>query len=248
MQARNYFSVGFWRGLNSVAEVFAPYAGGYGGHESSPIGPTRSGWNSLREDTKSALGAAFAKISPGVSGRQLADSRRSARPVTKFVFARWRNPLPSATELEKIEKMVPGGADRLLQMAEQDLEASLQRVERELAHRIEAAEKDQAHRIEAAEKEQAYRIEAAEKDHQIAEKELARRIEDSRRGHEDFRRGQWLGWFLAAGALTAAAVVSLFHVPWQVSVALVGIPVLGAVQALIQGRKEKGARRDARWF
>lgn len=237
MHTRNHFRVGFWRGLNSVAEVFAPYAGGYGGHESSLIGPTRSGWNSLREDTKSALGAAFAKISPGVSERQLADSRRSVRPVTKFVFARWRNPLPSATELEKIEQMVPGGADRLLQMAEQDLEASLQR-----------AEKEQAYRIEAAEKEQAHRIEAAEKDHQIAEKELAHRIEDSRRGHEDFRRGQWLGWFLAAGALTAAAVVSLFHVPWQVSVALVGIPVLGAVQALIQGRKEKGARQSARWF
>jgi uncharacterized membrane protein len=157
---------------------------------------------------KNALGVAFAKISPGVSEQQLAASRRPSRPITRFVSARWRGPLPPPTELEKIDQIIPGGADRLLRMAEQDLERNLQ----------------------------------------MAEKEQEYRIEDSRRGHEDSRRGQWLGWFLAAGALTAAAVVSLFHAPWQVSVALVGIPVLGAVQALIQGRKEKGARRTARWF
>jgi hypothetical protein len=32
------------------------------------------------------------------------------------------------------------------------------------------------------------------------------------------------------------------------TLALVGIPVLGAVQALIQGRKEKGGKRVIRWF
>src|SRR3569833_3056726 len=101
------------------------------------------------------------------------------------------------------------GADRLLRMAEQDLQGALK-----------MAEKEQASRIQTVEKEQASRI-------QIAEKEHVRLIEDSRQGQEKFRRGQWLGWFLAAGALTAAAVVSLFNTPWQVSVALVGIPVLG---------------------
>ncbi len=65
---------------------------------------------------------------------------------------------------------------------------------------------------------------------------------------DDAKRGQYLGWSLAAGAVLAAAVVSLCHGPWQVSVALVGIPVLGAVQALIQGRREKSARRAIRWF
>jgi hypothetical protein len=67
-------------------------------------------------------------------------------------------------------------------------------------------------------------------------------------GIEDAKRGQYLGWSLAAGAVIAAALVSLCRGPWQVSVALVGIPVLGAVQALIQGRKEKGGKRVIRWF
>ena len=133
MLARNYLGVGFLRGLNSAAEVFAPYS-----------------------------------------------DRHAQR----------RGPLPPPSELEKIDQIIPGGADRLLQMAE----------------------KEQAHRI------------------------------------EDAKRGQYLGWSLAAGAVIAAAVVSLCHGPWQVSVALVGIPVLGAVHALIQGRKEKSGKRAMRWF
>lgn len=133
MLARNYLGVGFLRGLNSTAEVFAPYS-----------------------------------------------DRHAQR----------RGPLPPPSELEKIDQIIPGGADRLLRMAE----------------------KEQAHRI------------------------------------EDAKRGQYLGWSLAAGAVVAAAAVSLCHGPWQVSVALVGIPVLGAVHALIQGRKEKSGKRAIRWF
>ena len=133
MLARNYLGVGFLRGFNSAAEVFAPYS-----------------------------------------------DRHAHR----------RGPLPPPSELEKIDQIIPGGADRLLRMAE----------------------KEQAHRIEGA------------------------------------KRGQYLGWSLAAGAVIAAAVVSLCHGPWQVSVALVGIPVLGAVHALIQGRKEKSGKRAIRWF
>src|SRR5258708_9554540 len=116
MLADNYFGVGFLRGLNSVAEVFAPYSSEHCG------------------------------------------------------------PLPPPAELEKIDQIIPGGADRLLRMAE----------------------KEQTHRI------------------------------------GDAKRGQYLGWSLAAGAVIAAAVGSLCRGAWQVSVALVGIPVLGAVQALIQ--------------
>ena len=93
------------------------------------------------------------------------------------------------SELEKIDQIIPGGADRLLRMAE----------------------KEQTHRI------------------------------------EDAKRGQYLGWSLAAGAVIAAVVVSLCHGPWQVPVALVGIPVLGAVHALIQGRREKRGKRAASW-
>ena len=94
MLARNYLGVGLLRGLNSTAEVFAPYS-----------------------DRHAHSGG----------------------------------PLPPPSELEKIDQIIPGGADRLLRMAE----------------------KEQTHRI------------------------------------EDAKRGQYLGWSLAAGAVIAAAVVSL---------------------------------------
>jgi predicted membrane protein DUF2335 len=183
MLARNYFGVGFLRGLNSAAEAFAPYSGG---HEGSPLGQMRSDWRRLGSDLRAAL----AHVSADISEKQPAESRGSARPVTSIVAAHWSGPLPPAAELEKIDQIIPGGADRLLCMAE----------------------KEQTHRI------------------------------------EDAKRGQYLGWALAAGAVVTATVVSLCHGPWQVSVALVGIPVLGAVHALIQGRKEKSGKRALRWF
>ena len=156
MLARSYFGVGFLRGLNSAAEVFAPYSSE---RKRSLSGQLRSDWSRLGEDLS-------------------------------IISTRWSGPLPPAAELEKIDQIIPGGADRLLHMAE----------------------KEQMHRI------------------------------------DDARRGQYFGWSLALGAVIAAALVSLCHGPWQVSVALVGIPVLGAVHALIQGRKEKNGKREVRWF
>jgi hypothetical protein len=91
-----------------------------------------------------------------------AESRGPTRPITSIISAHWSGPLPPPAELEKIDQIIPGGADRLLRMAE----------------------KEQTHRI------------------------------------EDAKRGQYLGWSLAAGAVIAAAVVSLCRGPWQVSVAL----------------------------
>jgi Predicted membrane protein (DUF2335) len=178
MLARNYFGVGFLRGLNSVAEVFAPYSSE---HECSLLGQMRSDWSRLGEDLRTVLGAALANTSSDVSEHRRAESRGPTRPITSIISAHWSGPLPPPAELEKIDQIIAGGADRFLRMAK----------------------KEQAHRI------------------------------------EDAKRGQYLGWSLAAGAVIAAAVVSLCHGPWQVSVALVGIPVLGAVQALIRGGKRK---------
>jgi hypothetical protein len=184
MLARNYFGVGFLRGLNSTAEVFAS-----GDADLPVLGRMRADWNRVGEDLKTALGSALASVS-----HELSDKRPAAAepisPVTGVISAHWSGPLPPPAVLEKIDEIIPGGADRLLCMAE----------------------KEQTHRI------------------------------------DDAKRGQFLGWSLAAGAVLAAAVVSLCHGPWQVSVALVGIPVLGTVQALIQGRKEKNAGRGIRWF
>ena len=187
MLARNYAGVGFMRGLNSVAEVFAPYSSE---HARSPLGQMRSDWSRVGEDMRTVLGTAFANLSQDISEHRLSERAGSPRPIASIISAHWSGPLPPPAELEKIDQIIPGGADRLLSMAE----------------------KEQTHRI------------------------------------ADAKRGQHLGWSLAAGAVIAAAVVSLCHGPWQVSVALVGIPVLGAVQALIQGRKDKKATRAIRWF
>ena len=185
MLANNYFGVGFLRGLNSVAEVFAPYRSE---RECSLVGQMRSDWSRLGQDLRTVLGAALASISPEVSEHRPTESPGPTRPITSIISAHWSGPLPPPAELEKIDQIIPGGADRLLRMAE----------------------KEQSHRI------------------------------------EDAKRGQNLGWSLAAGALIATALVSLCRGPWQVSVALVGIPVLGAVQTLIQGRKERGGGRIIR--
>lgn len=188
MPAHNYFGVGFLRGLNSVAEVFLPCSSGC---ELSLVDQMRSDWIMLGEDLRTVLGKALANLSQDVSQQPRPEGRGSTRhSITGIISAHWSGPLPPPAELEKIDEIIPGGADRLLRMAESE----------------------QNHRI------------------------------------EDARRGQYFGWSLAAGAVIAAAVVSLYHGQWQVSVALVGIPVLGAVQALIQGRREKSGRRPIRWF
>jgi Predicted membrane protein (DUF2335) len=187
MLTRNYFGVGFMRGLNSVAEVFAPY---YGDRECSLLDGMRSDWSRLGQDLKTALGAALASTPPDISEHRPPESRGQTRPITSIISAHWSGPLPPPAVLEKIDQIVPGGADRLLRMAEEE----------------------QTHRF------------------------------------GDSKRGQYLGWSLAVGVVIVAAAVSLCRGPWQVSVALVGIPVLGAVQALIQGRKETSGRRPIRWF
>jgi len=156
MLARSYFGVGFLRGLNSVAEVFAPYAGAY-------------------EGCLESYGS-----SPDV------------------ISAHRRDALPPAEELEKIDRMIPGGADRLLRMAEKKLDNEFR----------------------------------------MSEQELARRF-------GEMKRGQYLGWSLAIGAVIAAVVMGLCHAPWQLSATLVGIPMMGAVQTLIQGRKEKAEEKQS---
>jgi hypothetical protein len=187
MLARNDFGVGFLRGLNSVAEAFASYSSE---PECSLLEAMRSDWSRLGQDLRNVLGTALASTSSDVSEHRPAESRGPTLPITSIISAHWSGPLPPPAELEMIDQIIPGGADRLLRMAE----------------------KEQSHRI------------------------------------DDAKRGQYLGWSLAAGAVIAAALGSLCRGPWQVSVALVGIPVLGAVQALIQGRKEKGGKRVIRWF
>ena len=48
------------------------------------------------------------------------------------------------------------------------------------------------------------------------------------------RRGQWLGAAISLTALILAVVAFYLGAPWQVSVALVGVPVLSVAQSLVR--------------
>jgi uncharacterized membrane protein len=112
------------------------------------------------------------------------------QPQITLQAQQWTGPLPPPAALEQFERVIPGGAERILRMAEQE----------------------QAHRIGQE------------------NKGLTAEIDDS-------RRGQWLGGIVAFSAITGAAINSVFGGPWQAFVALVGVPILGAVQAFIRGRE-----------
>jgi hypothetical protein len=168
-----------------LRQLFAPY---YTEPEPSLLGQMRSDWRRLGGDLRVVLGTALASVSQDISEPRSTERLGQARTITSVVSAHWSGPLPPPAQLEKIDQIIPGGADRRLRMAE----------------------KEQAHRI------------------------------------EDAKQRQYFGWSLAGAAVIAAAVVSLCRGPWQVSVALVGIPVLGAVQSLIQGRRENSGRRTIR--
>lgn len=47
------------------------------------------------------------------------------------------------------------------------------------------------------------------------------------------RRGQWLGASISLAALVLAVVAIWIGAPWQVAVALVGVPVLSVARSLV---------------
>ncbi|MGH8291473.1 MAG: DUF2335 domain-containing protein [Steroidobacteraceae bacterium] len=101
----------------------------------------------------------------------------------------WVGPLPPPAALAQFEQIIPGGAERILRMTEQ-----------EHAHR------------------------------------LSQEQEGLRADIKDSRRGQWFGAIIAFSAIVGAVVNATLGGPWQASVALVGVPLLGVVQAFIRGR------------
>jgi hypothetical protein len=73
----------------------------------------------------------------------------------------------------------------------------------------------------------------------MAEEQQAHRIEFGKKALTaaigDKRRGQWMGWTVAIAAVAGAIWTAANGAAWQVSVALVSVPVLGIVKALIPG-------------
>lgn len=129
-----------------------------------------------------------------------------AKLVSRLISSHqeWSAPLPPPAALEQYDKIVPGGADRILQMAE----------------------RAQAHRMECE------RIAL-----ECGRLEIGPSLKMG-------SRGQWLGWTLAVIAIVGAAACGIWGAPWQVSVALVGVPVLGAVQAIVEGRRQQQLQHE----
>lgn len=101
--------------------------------------------------------------------------------------AAWSGPLPPPAALERFDQIIPGGADRILKLAEEQ----------------------QAHR------------QALEKSEQVA------LISQD-------KRGQWLGFAVILCAIGAAVGAAYLGAHWSVSVALVGVPILGMVKAIMR--------------
>lgn len=53
------------------------------------------------------------------------------------------------------------------------------------------------------------------------------------------KRGQWLGGAVILAAIAGAVIDGVLHGPWQIGVALVSVPVLSGVEALIRGRNDR---------
>ena len=137
-----------------------------------------------------------------MSGKHRKNQVRSLDPQKPQVVAgqrtettAWSGPLPPPEALQQFDRVIPGGAARILQMAESE----------------------QTHRIS---------FEQTALNAAIADK----------------KRGQYFGGSIGVLAIAGAVVTANYGAPWQVPVALVGVPVLGIVQALI-GRS--GKSKDA---
>ena len=111
------------------------------------------------------------------------------QPTQQFLHQQWSGPLPPPAALEKFNQIIPGGADRILAMAE----------------------KEQVHRIEY--EKVGLNATAGES-----------------------KRGQFLGAAVSVIAILGAVYAAHVGAPWSVSVALVGVPVLGLVRAIVRPR------------
>ncbi len=106
----------------------------------------------------------------------------------------WSGPLPPPAALEHFDRIIEGGASRILAMAEAE----------------------QSHRID---------MERATLGAEVA----------------DQRRGQWLGATVAGLCVLGAMISVYLGADWRVSIAFLGVPVLGIVKALINGRRGQSA-------
>jgi uncharacterized membrane protein len=107
----------------------------------------------------------------------------------------WSGPIPPPEVLDRLNQVIPGGAERVLKMAE----------------------KEQTHRI------------GIERDGLAASR-------------DDARRGQYLGALISGTAIVGAVVTAVIGSPAIVPIALVGVPVVAIVNAIVN-RRSNGKRQ-----
>lgn len=104
--------------------------------------------------------------------------------------AHWSGPMPPPAALREFNEIIPGGAERILRMAE------------------------------------------AEQLHRQTCESNALQIE-----RDSIKRGQWLGAAVSVVSILGATVSTLVHAHWVATAALVGVPVLGIIRAIVRSDK-----------
>ena len=122
----------------------------------------------------------------------------------------WSGPLPPPEALARFQQIVPNGAERILHMAEQE----------------------QLHRISTEQMAQQAGI-------RNAQATLEANIKNSEQSLAQTKRGQVAGTLVSISAIVSAVVSAYLNAHPAVSVALVGVPILGIVKALIGTKQDK---------
>ena len=86
--------------------------------------------------------------------------------------------------------------------------------------------------------ERIFRMAEKEQQHRIDAETLALTVnaEASRAEIKAAQRGTWMGFVVSVAAISGAIFTAYAGAHWSVSVALVGVPIMGAVKALITRR------------
>ena len=80
----------------------------------------------------------------------------------------------------------------------------------------------------------------AERIFKMAEAEQSARLAREEEAiRQDNKRGHWLGFIIALAAVIAASATAYFGAHPSVSIALVGVPILGIVKAIINSRSDR---------
>lgn len=118
--------------------------------------------------------------------RQQQIQQQSRAQAVVAQSAQWSGPLPPPEALQKFNEVIPGGAERILKMAELE----------------------QRHRFERE------------------GQALVAAVSDT-------KRGQWLGAVVAVVAIGGAVAAAFAGAHWSIPVALVSVPVMAMIRALI---------------